>query len=123
MTELEELAAQVETLTTFFDLEWIAIDDVRAGELLEAAELEQYEHPLRQLRRTKPHRLTDTEERILTEEAVSGVGAWARLLDEQLSGIEVELGGERSISSRRSRGCRAVIARSAGGAQRPSAQG
>ena len=95
MTELEELAAQVETLTTFFDLEWIAIDDVRAGELLEAAELEHYEHPLRQLRRTKPHRLTDTEERILTEKAVSGVGAWARLLDEQLSGIEVELGGDQ----------------------------
>jgi oligoendopeptidase F len=95
LTELEEVSAQVETLTTFFDLEWIAIDDLRAEQLLVAPELEHYEHLLRQLRRTKPHRLTEPEERILTEKAVSGVDAWGRLLDEQLSAIAVELDGDR----------------------------
>jgi oligoendopeptidase F len=95
LTELEEVSAQVETLTTFFDLEWIAIDEVRAEQLLDSPELEHYEHLLRQLRRTKPHRLTEPEERILTEKAVSGVDAWGRLLDEQLSGLEVELDGDR----------------------------
>jgi oligoendopeptidase F len=95
MTGLEELAAQVETLTTFFDLEWIAIDDVRADQLLEAPELEHYAHLLRQLRRTKPHRLTEPEEHILTEKSVSGVDAWGRLLDQQLSGLTVELDGEQ----------------------------
>jgi len=95
LTELEELAAQVETLTTFFDLEWIAIDDDRADQLLEAPELEHYAHLLRQLRRTKPHRLSEPEERILTEKTVSGAEAWGRLLGEQLSGIEVELDGDR----------------------------
>jgi oligoendopeptidase F len=95
MNELEEVAAQVETLTTFFDLEWIAIDDDRADRLLDAPELEHYEHLLRQLRQTRPHRLTEPEERILTEKAVSGVDAWGRLLGEQLSGIEVELDGDQ----------------------------
>ena len=95
LTELEEVSAQVETLTTFLDLEWIAIDDDRADQLLEAPELEHYAHLLRQLRRTKPHRLTEPEERILTEKTVSGADAWGRLLGEQLSGIEVELDGDR----------------------------
>lgn len=94
LSELEEVSAQVETLTTFFDLEWIALDDVRAAQLLDAPELQHYEHLLRQLRRTKPHRLTEPEEWILTEKAVSGVDAWGRLLDEQLSGIAVELDGD-----------------------------
>ncbi len=95
MAELEEVAAQVETLTTFFDLEWIAIDDARADQLLEAPELARYEHPLRLLRLTKPHRLTEPEERMLTEKSVTGVDAWGRLLDEQLSGIEVGLDGDQ----------------------------
>ena len=94
MTELEEVAAQVETLTTFFELEWIAIDDARANWLLDAPELEHYQHMLRRLRRTKPHRLTEPEERIMTEKSVSGADAWGRMLDEQLSAIEVELDGE-----------------------------
>ena len=38
--------AQVETLTTFFDLEWIAIDDDRADELLDAP-ARALQHPLR----------------------------------------------------------------------------
>lgn len=95
MTELEEVAAQVETLTTFLELEWIAIDDARADWLLQAPELQRYEHSLRRLRLTKPHRLTESEERILTEKAVSGADAWGRLLDEQLSGLEVELDDQR----------------------------
>jgi oligoendopeptidase F len=95
MAELEEVAAQVETLTTFFELEWISIDNDRAGELLEAPELAHYQHMLRRLRRTKPHRLTEPEERIMTEKAVTGADAWGRLLNEQLSAIEVELDGDQ----------------------------
>ncbi len=95
LSELEEIAAQVETMTTFFDLEWIAIDDEHAERLLEAPELEHFKHPLRLLRLTRPHRLSEPEERILTEKTVTGAGAWGRLLDEQLSGLEFELDGAR----------------------------
>jgi oligoendopeptidase F len=95
LSELEAVAAQVETLTTFFDLEWIAIDDARADELLAAPELARYRHHLRRLRLARPHRLTEPEERMLTEKAVTGADAWNRLLSEQLSALEFELDGER----------------------------
>ncbi len=95
LNELEEAAARVETLTTFFDLDWIAIDDARADQLLAASELEHYEHLLRVLRLMRPHRLTEPEERMLTEKSVTGTEAWRRLLDEQLSTLEFQLDGEQ----------------------------
>ena len=95
LSELEEVAAQVETLTMFLELEWIALDDARAQELLKAPELERHSHPLRVQRLTRPHRLTEPEERMLTEKAITGADAWGRLLDEQLSSLQFELDGEQ----------------------------
>ncbi len=92
--EAEEIAAGVETLVTFFDLEWIAIDDARAQRLIEAPELERYTHLLRRLRGSKPHRLTEAEEQILASKVVTGAHSWRRLLETQLSGLEFELDGE-----------------------------
>ena len=80
MSEMVQTAARVETLITFFDLEWIAVDDARAQQLLEDPALERFAHLLGVLRLSKPHRLTEPEERILTEKAVTGVrhggGCW-----------------------------------------------
>jgi oligoendopeptidase F len=95
LSEMEEIAAQVDANTMFFDLEWIAIEDARAAEILASAELEPYAQLLRVLRGSKPHRLSESEERMLTEKSVSGVDAWRRLFDEQISGLEVELDGHR----------------------------
>jgi oligoendopeptidase F len=47
------------------------------------------------MRLTKPHRLTEPEERLLTEKAVTGSEAWRRLLDEQLSALQCEFDGEQ----------------------------
>jgi oligoendopeptidase F len=93
MAEMEEISARVQTLVTFFDLEWIAIGDARAQELLEDGALDHYAHMLRALRLTRPHRLTEREEQLLAEKSVTGVEAWRRLLEEQLSGIAPELDG------------------------------
>ncbi len=95
LSELEEIAAQVETLTTFFELEWIAIGDERAHQLLDAPELERFSHLLGVLRLARPHRLSESEERLVTEKAVTGKDAWRRLLDEQLTALEVEFDGQR----------------------------
>jgi oligoendopeptidase F len=95
LSQMEETTAQVDALTMFFDLEWIAIEDARAAELLASVELAPYAHLLRVLRRSKPHRLSEPEERMLTEKSVSGAEAWRRLFDEQISGLEVELDGHR----------------------------
>lgn len=95
VAEMEEAAAQVETLTNFFDLEWIEVPDPRARQLLIHPELAQFAHALTKLRLTRPHRLSAAEEQILTQKSVTGWDAWQRLLDEQLAAIAVELGGER----------------------------
>jgi oligoendopeptidase F len=91
LARVQEQATAVETKLLFFDLEWVAIDDDRAEELLQAEGLETSRHHLRTLRRYRPHLLSEPEEKILTEKAVTGREAWARLFSEQTSAIKVDL--------------------------------
>ena len=91
LARVQEQATAVETKLLFFDLEWVAIDDDRAEELLQAEGLETSRHHLRTLRRYRPHLLSEPEEKILTEKAVTGRDAWARLFSEQTSAIKVDL--------------------------------
>ncbi len=95
MSELEELAAQVEAETTFMELEWLEIDEEHARELVAAPELERYAHMLEVMRLTKPHRLTEPEERLLTEKAVTGWRPGGGSFDEQLSALQCEFDGEQ----------------------------
>jgi oligoendopeptidase F len=91
-----ERATQIQKRLVFFELEWVAIDDERAEELLATDGLDFCRHHLRVERRYRPHLLTAPEERIVTEMSVSGRGAWGRLFDELTSSIRVEQldGGE-----------------------------
>lgn len=88
---VEERGTAVQTKLLFFELEWTALDDGRAEELLGADGLEKARHYLRTVRREKPHLLSEPEERILAEKASSSRGAWDRLFDELTSVIEVDL--------------------------------
>jgi oligoendopeptidase F len=91
---VEERGTEVQTKLLFFDLEWTALDDAKAEELLAAPGLEKVQHHLRTIRREKPHLLSEPEERILAEKSSSSRGAWDRLFDELTSVIEVELAGD-----------------------------
>jgi len=86
-----ELDAAIETQLLFFDLEWNQLPDERAEELLAAEGLDFCRHHLRNLRRYRPHQLSEPEERVMTELDVTGSSAFRRLYTEQLSSIEVEL--------------------------------
>ncbi len=57
--------------------------------------LDRWRHHLRSLRKFRPYLLTEPEERILTEKAVSGVSSWSRLYEEQLGALRVALDGEQ----------------------------
>jgi oligoendopeptidase F len=94
MQRAEERATEIETKLLFFDLEWAALDDARADELLTADGLDRFRHHLRTLRLYRPHLLSEPEEKILTEKGVTGRGAWARLYSELMSAVEVDLPGE-----------------------------
>src|SRR5215216_1618651 len=86
-----ELGAQIETRLLFFELEWNALPDERAEGLLAGDGLDFCRHHLRNLRRYRPHQLSEPEERVMTELDVTGASAFRRLYTEQLSSIEVEL--------------------------------
>ena len=88
-----ERATQINTRLLFFELEWVAIEDERAEELLATEGLDFCRHHLRLERRYRPHLLSAPEERIISELSITGAGAWSRLFDEVTSAIRVELPG------------------------------
>ena len=91
LQRVEEKGTQIETALLFFHLEWAALDDARAEELLATDGLEFARHHLQTARRYRPHLLSEPEERILTEKNVSGRSAWVRLFEEQTAAIAVEM--------------------------------
>jgi oligoendopeptidase F len=91
LQRVEERATAVQTTLLFFELEWAALPDELAEELLAGEGLDFCRHYLRMARRYRPHLLSQPEERVLTEKAVSGRNAWTRLFAELTSAIEVDL--------------------------------
>ena len=88
----QETALQTELL--FFELEWAALSEEHVSQLLAGGqELEFCAHHLRSLRRYRDHLLSEPEERILAEKALTGAGAWGRLFEELVSAIEVRRPG------------------------------
>ena len=95
LQKVQERGTVIETTLLFFDLEWAAVDDARAEELLGAEGLDSVRHHLRTARRYRPHLLSEPEEKILAEKSVTGRDAWGRLFSELTSAIEVQLPGEQ----------------------------
>jgi oligoendopeptidase F len=91
LARVQEKATAVETKLVFFELEWSALDDARVNELLAADGLETTRHYLRTVRRYRPHLLSEPEEKLMTEKALTGRDAWSRLFSELTSAIRVEL--------------------------------
>ncbi len=88
---VQEHATPIETKLLFFELEWAAVDDARADELLAGDGLDFCRHHLRTARRYRPHLLSEPEEKILAEKALTSRNAWGRLFEEQVAALEVEL--------------------------------
>jgi oligoendopeptidase F len=91
---VQERATEIETLLLFFELEWAAMDDTRARELLASDELDRYRHHLESVRRYRPHLLSESEEKIVTEKSISSQAAWARLFGELVAALRVDLDGQ-----------------------------
>jgi len=98
LARVQEKGTAIETRLLFFELEWAALDDARADELLAAEGLGFARHHLRSARRYRPHLLSEPEERILAEKGLTGSSAWGRLFAEQTSAITVELGAEEGAA-------------------------
>ena len=94
MQRVEERATVINTKLLFFELEWAELPDEQVEALLADERLAFARHYLRSERRYRPHLLTEPEEVILTEKAITGRSALERLFEEQVSSDRVELDGE-----------------------------
>ncbi len=90
MQAINELSNEVTTTLLFIDLEWSSCSDEHAEVLLGDSALERYRHHLENLRKVRPHLLSEPEETVLAETSLAGASAWVRLFEEQTSSIEVE---------------------------------
>ena len=91
LQKVEERVTEISTMTLFFELEWNKVPDEKATELLVDPALEFARHYLTVMRRYREHLLSEPEERILAEKAVTGRSAWMRLSSDLMSAIEVDL--------------------------------
>ncbi len=91
LQRVQEQETAIQTTLLFFELEWAALTDERAEELLAGDGLNFCRHHLRNVRRYRDHLLSEPEEKILAEKALTGASAWTRLFEELTSAIEVEL--------------------------------
>jgi oligoendopeptidase F len=80
--------AEIENALVFLGLEWIALDDDRAEQLLASPDLAPYEHKLRVEREEKPYVLSEPEEQALNARRPT-VSAWQALHDRHISTLEI----------------------------------
>ena len=102
MQQVQERATAIETKLLFFELEWAALDDERAEELL-AADGPRLLPPPPAHRRAATGRTCSPSPRRRSSprRALTGRSAWARLFAELTSAIEVELDGDEVAARRR----------------------
>lgn len=79
----------INNTTQFFDVEIKAMPEERFAPLLEAPELAQYHHRLRNLRKFAPHTLSEPEEKVAATKDITGIQAWGQLYTEITSAMRV----------------------------------
>ena len=89
LQHVQERATAVSTKVLFFELEWAAVADEKAADLLADHALERWRHFLTAVRRFRPHLLTEPEEKVVTEKSVTGRSAWVRLFTQVTDAITV----------------------------------
>ena len=93
LQKVEERSTAIGTKVLFFDLEWAAVPDERAEELLADPALDKWRHFLRSARRFRPHLLSEPEEKVVAEKSVTGRSAWVRLFTQVTDAISVPFDG------------------------------
>ena len=99
LQRITEWSARLEQQLLFFELEWINAPDEFAQAMIEHPTLAHYRHWLEVTRRYKPHRLSEAEEKILAEKAVTGRDAWVRFFTELMGNTRYPFEGEELTQS------------------------
>jgi len=91
LQRVQERSTEIRNAVIFFELEWVATGDARVAALLAAPALARRRHLLEQMRKQRPHVLSEPEERLLEETANTGPRAFSRLFDETLGSMRFQL--------------------------------
>ena len=78
----------------FVEVEWADVEEAHACEILEHEAVADYRHYLETEYLQKEHVLSEPEEKVLSEESITGTQAWTRYFDETLGATRYELEGE-----------------------------
>jgi oligoendopeptidase F len=93
LARVREAAAERGSHGVFFSLELAHTTDEHAARLYEHPESARYSHTIEEARKFRPHQLTESEERVLTEYSPVGNSAWTRLFEELCAAIRVDMDG------------------------------
>ncbi len=86
---VEQGSVRASNALRFFELDWIALEDDRAQALADAPEVEADRHHLLSMRRYRPHRLPEAEERMLAERGPAASTAWQNLFEQTVANVRV----------------------------------
>jgi len=93
---VEQRITEIRNLLLFFELEWLELEEKAAARHLSARELKNYTHFLSSIRRFRPHKLSEAEEKVVNEKDNTGRNAFGRLFSEITSTLSfpLERGGK-----------------------------
>ncbi|MGF1505083.1 MAG: hypothetical protein ACFB51_08135 [Anaerolineae bacterium] len=94
VAKMQENYSQFQQTIIFFSLEWANLDPEQAQALIEDPALSRYRHYLETLRMREPYLLSEPEEKILAEKAVTGRSAWVRYFSQVQSAARYPFRGE-----------------------------
>ncbi|NDJ36504.1 MAG: M3 family oligoendopeptidase [Chloroflexi bacterium] len=94
VAKMQENYSQFQQTIIFFSLEWANLDPEQAQALIEDPALSRYRHYLETLRMREPYMLSEPEEKILAEKAVTGRSAWVRYFTQVQSAARYPFRGE-----------------------------
>lgn len=93
--KVQEHGAAMQQKLLFFELEWKAADEAHTQAVLANPALGKYKHPLESELRYRPYTLSEVEEQLLVEKAVTGRNAWTRFFTQLLGALRFEYEGQQ----------------------------
>jgi oligoendopeptidase F len=95
LQKVTEQGSQLNQKLVFMEIEWANVPEKKAKALMDHPVLEHYKHWLEVARQYRPHLLSEPEEKLMSEKAVTGREAWGRFFDETLGAARFDFEGQQ----------------------------
>ncbi|MEM9224198.1 MAG: M3 family oligoendopeptidase [Pseudomonadota bacterium] len=96
--DLNDTLTRLSSYILFFPLELNRIDDAAIDRALEFPAAAHFRPFLDDLRKERPHQLSDDLEQLFLDKSTSSRVGWSRLFDETIAAMRVDLGGSQPVT-------------------------